>query len=125
MKSISWLRRLLEAVAFGVLLAQSSFAEPTADPGKVLRYVFIAAEAGFDPAIGRDLYSAHVVQSVFETLYTYDYLARPAKVIPLTAAAMPEVSADGKTYTIHLKKGIYFQPDAAFNGKPRELTMAD
>jgi oligopeptide transport system substrate-binding protein len=125
MKSISWLRRLLATAALGALLLQSSFAERTTDPDKVLRYVFIAAEAGFDPAIGRDLYSAHVTQSVFETLYTYDYLARPAKLIPLTAAAMPEVSADGKTYTIRLKKGIYFQADPAFHGKPRELTMAD
>jgi oligopeptide transport system substrate-binding protein len=125
MKSISWLRRLLETVALGVLLAQPSFAEPTADPGKVLRYVFPVAESGFDPAISSDLYSAQVVQSVFEALYTYDYLARPAKLIPLTAEAMPEVGADGKTYTIHLKKDIFFQPDPAFNGKLRELTMAD
>ena len=96
-----------------------------ADPAKTLRYVFPAAETGFDPAIGRDLYSAHVVQSVFETLYTYDYMARPATLMPLTAEALPEVSADGMTYTIRLKKGIYFYPDAAFNGKKRELTMAD
>ena len=96
-----------------------------ADPSKVLRYVFVAAETGFDPAIGRDLYSAQVTQSIFETLYTYDYLARPAKVVPLTAEALPEVSPDGKTYTIRLKKGIYFYPDPAFNGQRRELTMAD
>nr|WP_202946159.1 ABC transporter substrate-binding protein [Collimonas fungivorans] len=106
---------------------KASVAAPTspADPEKVLRYVFVAPETGFDPAITRDLYSALVVQSVFETLFTYDYLARPAKLIPLTAEALPEVSADGKTYTIRLKKGIYFADDPAFNGKKRELTMAD
>jgi ABC-type transport system substrate-binding protein len=38
-------------------------------------------------------------------------------VVPGAAAAMPEVSADGKTYTIRLKKGILFTPDAAFGGK--------
>lgn len=96
-----------------------------ADPEKVLRYVFITQETGFDPAISRDLYSAHVTESVFETLFTYDYLARPVKLIPLAAAEMPEISADGKTYTIKLKKGITFQDDPAFNGKKRELTMAD
>jgi len=96
-----------------------------ADPDKVLRYVFVTQETGFDPAITHDLYSAHVTQSVFETLFTYDYLARPVKLIPLTAEAMPEVSADGKTYTIKLKKGITFQDDPVFNGKKRELTMAD
>lgn len=96
-----------------------------ADPEKVLRYVFITQETGFDPAISHDLYSAHVTQSVFETLFTYDYLARPVKLIPLAAAEMPEISADGKTYTIKLKRGITFQDDPAFNGKKRELTMAD
>lgn len=125
MKAKTWLCRLLAVAALGALLGRPGLAEPTADPGKVLRYVFPSAETGFDPAVVGDLYSMHVVQSVFETLYTYDYLARPAKLMPLTATAMPEVSADGKTYTIHLKQGIYFQPDPAFDGRPRELTMAD
>lgn len=82
-----------------------------------MRYVFPTAETGFDPAYVHDLYSAHVLTSIFETLYTYDYLARPAKLIPHVATAMPEVSADGLTYTIHIKKGIYFTPDPAFKGK--------
>ncbi|MGZ3158878.1 MAG: ABC transporter substrate-binding protein [Burkholderiaceae bacterium] len=96
-----------------------------ADPDKVLRYVFPAAESGFDPAMTQDLYSGHIDQSVFETLYTYDYLARPVKLTPLTAEAMPDITDGGKTYTIRLKKGIVFAADPAFNGKRRELTMAD
>jgi oligopeptide transport system substrate-binding protein len=125
-----WLRTLLFAasvasVATAALLPAASHAAGPADPDKVLRFVFPAAETGFDPAIFRDLYSAQVVQSVFETLYTYDYLARPAKLVPLTADGMPEVTEEGKVYTIHLKKGITFYPDAAFKGKTRELTMAD
>ena len=98
---------------------------PAAETVKTLRYIFPAAETGFDPATARDQYSAHVTQAIFETLYTYDYLARPARLAPLAAAALPEVSADGKTYTIRLKRGIRFAPDAAFKGSPRELTMAD
>ena len=92
---------------------------------KTLHTIFPAAETGFDPAVARDLYTGHVTQAIFETLYTYDYLARPVQLVPCTAAAMPEVSADGKTYTIRLKKGILFTPDPAFKGKRRELTMAD
>ena len=38
---------------------------------------------------------------------------------------MPEISADGKTWTIKVKPGIYFADDAAFKGKKRELTAAD
>lgn len=108
-----------------VLSALVSHAASAADPQKILRFVFPAAETGFDPAIARDLYSAVVMQSVFETLYTYDYLARPAKLVPLTADGMPEVADGGKTYTVRLKKGIYFYPDPAFKGRPRELTMQD
>jgi len=125
MEAMAFLMRVRVLVALGAMLTLPCMAEPTADAGKVLRYVFPAAETGFDPAVVSDLYSAEAVQSVFEALLTYDYLARPAKLIPLTAAAMPEISSDGKTYTIRLKKGIYFQSDPAFNGKLRELTMAD
>ncbi len=60
-----------------------------ADMGKVVRQVFSAAETGFDPAAAHDLYSATIEQSIFETLLTYDYLARPAKLVPLTAESMP------------------------------------
>ncbi len=38
---------------------------------------------------------------------------------------MPEISADGKTWTIKVKPGIHFADDAAFKGKKRELTAAD
>jgi oligopeptide transport system substrate-binding protein len=127
MKSRHWLRALGCVCLLAGLAAPAPFAAAAAaaDPQKVLRYIFPAPETGFDPAMGRDRYSAQVTQSVFETLFTYDYLARPVKLVPLTAAALPEVSADGKTYTIRLKKGIYFMSDPAFGGKRRELTMAD
>ncbi|NAR51515.1 heme-binding protein [Acinetobacter haemolyticus] len=100
-------------------------AKSPADPNKVLRYVFPVAETGFDPAGVHDLYSAHVNGSIFETLFTYDYLASPAKLVPRTAIGLPEVSADGLTYTIRIQKGIYFVDDPVFKGKKRELSSAD
>ncbi|MBB4809880.1 ABC-type transport system substrate-binding protein [Acinetobacter johnsonii] len=117
----------LGILAGSILLSSSvsSFAQSPADPKKVLRYVFPVAETGFDPAGVHDLYSGHVNGSIFETLFTYDYLASPAKLVPRTAAALPEVSADGLTYTIRLQKGIYFAADPVFKGKKRELTSAD
>lgn len=117
----------LGILAGSILLTSSvsSFAQSPADPKKVLRYVFPVAETGFDPAGVHDLYSAHVNGSIFETLFTYDYLASPAKLVPRTAVALPEVSADGLTYTIRLQKGIYFAADPVFKGKKRELTSAD
>ena len=88
-----------------------------ADPAKVIRHVFPAAETGFDPAGVQDLYSATIEQAVFETLLTYDYLARPSKLVPLTAEALPQITDDGKTYTLRVRKGIYFIDDPVFKGK--------
>src|SRR6185312_13366641 len=85
-----------------LLIAVSAFA---ADPGKVLRIAFPVAETGFDPVRVSDLYSNTVNEAIFERLLTYDYLARPAKLIPMTAEAMPEVSDGGRTYLLHLKRG--------------------
>ncbi|MGC1818657.1 MAG: ABC transporter substrate-binding protein [Casimicrobiaceae bacterium] len=96
-----------------------------ADPAKVIRQVFPAAETGFDPAGAQDLYSGTIEQAIFETLLTYDYLARPSKLVPLAAEAMPEVTDDGRTYTIRIRKGIVFADDPAFKGKKRELVAAD
>lgn len=122
---LNWIRKSVLAGLIAAMPLASSFAADGPDPNKVLRFVFPAPETGFDPALVRDLYSGNVVQAIFDTLYTYDYLARPAKLVPHTAEALPEVSADGKSYTIRLKKGIYFADDPAFGGKKRELTMAD
>ncbi|HJU21259.1 MAG TPA: ABC transporter substrate-binding protein [Casimicrobiaceae bacterium] len=113
------------AAIVAVACACSTAAAHAADPGKVLRTVFPAAETGFDPAGVQDLYSATIEQMLFETLLTYDYLARPSKLVPLTAEALPEITDNGRTYTIHVRKGIYFIDDPAFNGKKRELTAAD
>ena len=53
-----------------------------ADPAKILRITFQAAETGFDPVKVSDYYSGTVIEAIFEPLLTYDYLARPAKLVP-------------------------------------------
>ncbi len=92
---------------------------------KVLRYAFEIAETGFDPPQLSDYYSRTVTENIFDALYRYDYLARPAKVVPNLAQGMPVVSDDFKNYTVKLKPGIYFADDAAFGGKKREVTAQD
>ena len=98
---------------------------PPAAAEKVLRYAFNVAETGFDPVQVNDLYSSTVMAHIFDPPYTLEYLARPYKVKPNTAAAMPAVSADGRTWTIRIRPGIYFADDPAFRGKRRELTAQD
>src|SRR5438477_2088170 len=110
----------LAATAFAIAAPASG-----ADPNKALRVVFPIAETGFDPQAGGDAYSNYVNRAIFEALYSYDYLSRPYKIVPDTAASLPDVSADGKTWTIKLKHGIYFADDPAFKGAKRELTAAD
>ncbi|HVJ75602.1 MAG TPA: ABC transporter substrate-binding protein, partial [Casimicrobiaceae bacterium] len=117
--------RFLRALVVALAAALAPLAAAAPDMSKVIREVFPVAETGFDPAAVHDLYSATVLQGIFETLYTYDYLARPAKVVPLTADGMPQVADGARTWTVKLKKGIRFSDDAAFGGKPRELTADD
>lgn len=97
----------------------------SADMNKVLRVAFETAETGFDPVRETDNYSSRVIEEIFERLLTYDYLARPAKLKPLTAESLPQISEQGKTFLFKVRKGIYFQTDPAFKGKQRELTAED
>ncbi|MFA6174690.1 MAG: ABC transporter substrate-binding protein [Kiritimatiellales bacterium] len=81
---------------------------------------------GFDPARSGDVASSAMIGRMYEGLLEYSYLDRPYRVQPMLAAAMPEVSADGLTYTFRVRKGIFFQDDACFpGGKGRELMAAD
>jgi ABC-type transport system substrate-binding protein len=113
------------AAAACMLLAVLAPAASAADMDKVLRVAFVAPETGFDPQASTDLYSNFVNREIFDSLYRYDHLARPYKVVPNTAAALPEISPDGLTWTIKLKPGIYFSDDPAFKGKKRELVAQD
>jgi ABC-type transport system substrate-binding protein len=131
------IRSLLFALAAGFGLA-GAVAQPLAPadgprerPGasaeapKVLRYAFPIAETSFDPAQTTDLYSNTVINGMFDGPLEYEFLARPARIRPATAAAMPEVSDDFRTFTVRIKPGILFADDPAFKGAKRELTAAD
>ena len=111
-------------LAASLALPVSAQTAPAA-PQKVLHYAIRVAETGFDPAQVSDLYSNTMIANVFDALYQYEFLARPVRIRPNTAAAMPEVSADFKTYTVRLRPGIYFADDPAFKGAKRELVAAD
>lgn len=95
-----------------------------ADPNKVLRVAQGDIDS-LDPHQWSDYFSAWVGVAIFEGLYEWDYLARPARLAPNTAASLPKITDDGRTWTISLKPGIYFTDDPAFGGKPRELIAED
>ena len=122
MKSRLWALATSLCLALGA--AHPACAQ-AAHPEKVLRYAFIGTETGFDPAQINDLYSAAVIAHILDAPYEYDYLARPAKMVPNLAEGQPEVAPDFRTFTFRLRPGIYFSDDLAFGGKPRELVATD
>jgi oligopeptide transport system substrate-binding protein len=100
----------------------------------VLHHVLSAKIKGLDPGNMRDVYSVIVASQMFEPLYQYHFLKRPYELVPLLAEDMPQISDDLLTYTIKIKKGVYFQDDRCFGsppagplpaGKGRELKAED
>ena len=116
------MRRVLLVAAIAWLLPQQAVA---ADMRKTLHVAFPVAESGFDPQALSDTYSDAVCLGIFDPLYRYNYFARPVVLEPNTADGLPEISDGGRTYTIKVRRGIYFADDPAFNGKRRELTADD
>ena len=96
-----------------------------ADMGKVVRHAFRVAESSFDPARESDRYSAFFIEAIYDSLLSYDYLARPVKLVPGVAVAMPDVADGGATYTFRIRQGVHFADDPVFKGKKRELTAQD
>ncbi len=95
-----------------------------ANPEKVLRLATNDIET-LDPQQYNDEPSFKVLCAIFEGLYEVDYLSTVPKLAPVTAVALPEITDDGKTWTIKVKPGIYFTDDPAFKGRKRELVAAD
>jgi ABC-type transport system substrate-binding protein len=122
---------LLLALAAAVLTAGPLQAQSTPEkapqngPLKTLRYAFLIAETTFDPAQISDLYSRTVVAGIFDSLYEFEFLARPFRIRPNTAVALPEIADNFQSFTIRIKPGIYFADDPAFKGQKRELTAED
>ena len=124
-----WRALWVAGLAAALTTTASAQSAPAAGP-KVLRYAFPVAETGFDPAQLSDLYSRTVTAGIFEAPLAFDFLARPFVMKPLTAEAMPEISADFTSFTFRIQRGIHFADDPAFKGPdgrqtPRELTAQD
>jgi len=121
----AWLFGLACAVSAAGASPPAAGVAEAARPAKVLNVAFRSAETNFDPSNISDIYSRTITPHVFEALYQYDHLARPAKIKPLLADGMPEVSADFRTWTIKVRPGIFFADDPAFKGQRREVVAQD
>lgn len=90
---------LLASIFISVAFAVPAFAQSTLD-------IAIIGEADtLDPMISTKDVVSIVTQHFVETLFTFD---ENWAVVPLLATTLPEVSDDGKTYTIGIREGIVF-----------------
>lgn len=93
---------------------------------KIIHLYSEAKVSGFDPVHGGDMYTGAEMGKVYEGLYEFHPIKRPYELMPNLAEDLPQVSADGLTYTYKIKKGVMFRDDPCFkDGKGRELTAQD
>jgi oligopeptide transport system substrate-binding protein len=114
---------------------------PAADSKKNIYYTsFTEQPKTLDPAKSYDAAEQQFIGQIYEPVLQYDYLARPYRLVPLTASQMPEVhyydalghevTQEAPTriarsvYRIQIKPGILYQPHPALN-PTRELVADD
>ncbi len=92
------------AVRFVAALAVAALGSSAAlAAGKTLRLQMLADVEVLDPARAGSLSTLNTIAPLYHQLLTYDYLARPVKLIPYAAESLPQVSADGRTYTLRIR----------------------
>ena len=113
-----------KVLTLAALLASSLTTQATSL--KVCKFSEDGTPTTFDPVQSATQYANNITTAVYDTLYEYKYLQTPYTLKPNLAVAMPTVSADGLTYTIKIKQGVYFIDDPAFaDGKGRGVTAQD
>jgi peptide/nickel transport system substrate-binding protein len=75
----------------------------------------------FDPAQAYDFFGSQVIFNTAETLVTYAPDATEPS--PKLAAALPEVSPDGLTYTFVLRVGVKFSDGTPFNAAAVKFSL--
>jgi oligopeptide transport system substrate-binding protein len=119
------MKRILNRMVAFAALAILTISVYATDMSKTVRVAFQVDVTGFDPQATNDSYSIYVNNALFDTMYVFDYYARPMKIVGSIAESPPEISADGLIWKIRIKKGQHFADDPAFKGKKRELVADD
>jgi ABC-type transport system substrate-binding protein len=109
----SWIQGWFYNPAFaGYYYATISKAPGASNPDQIIMES-IGEPDYLDPAVDYETAGGEVIQNVFENLFYYDG-SNSSKVIPWLAESY-EVSPDGTSYTIHLRRGIKFHDGTPFN----------
>ncbi|MBE9192108.1 peptide ABC transporter substrate-binding protein [Gloeocapsopsis crepidinum LEGE 06123] len=74
-----------------------------------------------DPADNYELAGSNIMTSLSDRLYTY--AIGTGELEPQLATALPQVSADGLTYTIPVRQGVLFHDGTAFNAEAMAFSL--
>jgi len=92
--------------AMGVAQAQA--------PRNYATLAMVAEPLTLDPMASTADLVGTIMQHVYEPLYTFD---AKWNVVPMLAEALPKISADGKTYSITLRKGVMLHSGRELNAE--------
>lgn len=117
------------------LLAAACAARPDVYParggdtprrGGTLRIVRESDPDSLDPAVSGGWYTARILAAVHRRLLDYAPLEEPEGygLVPDIAEALPEVSADGRTYALTVRRGVRFAPPIGREVAPRDFATA-
>lgn len=83
-----------------------------------------------DPIQAYDSEAVYLINQIYEPLYTFEFMKKPYRVVPLIAATMPKIEYFNRAhkkiqnenreevyrtvYTIPINHGIYYQPHPGF-----------
>jgi peptide/nickel transport system substrate-binding protein len=80
--------------------------------GGVVNVATVGEPPTLDPMVSTADLVGIITQHFFETLFTFD---KNWKVTPLLAESMPEITDEGKVYTIKLRQGVTFHDGSAMD----------
>lgn len=108
------------ALALATALTPAHAEDTTAHRGGTMKLVGVSSEGTLDPQINYTSRYWQLYSFLYDGLMAFRKVdgAESAQVVPDLAEALPTISADGKSYTFKLRKGIRFS-----NGK--EVTPDD
>lgn len=117
-RNMKWFYLALSIVLILLILSpffmlSDEFKKQQAD-GTVYHAEYSSAVKSIDPATCGDVTSSSIQANIYEGLYCYHYLKRPLEAVPQIAEDLPEISEDGLTYTIHLKKNVLYHRNPCF-----------
>ena len=90
--------------------------------GGVLKMQLSEKVSDLFPHSGTNKFTRVITYQIFESLLRFD--TRTMETIPNIAKDYV-VSDDGLTYTLNIRKDVYFQPNACFKGETKHLTAKD